>query len=85
VVCNSEWRRCFTFPFSSCQTYIENAVEDLEAEQGGNAMLVDTQHCFDPYYSKALGVNVESLIVCQPDNWEMALESGVLFSSTLSI
>ncbi|CAM6018463.1 unnamed protein product [Sphagnum balticum] len=45
------------------QTYIENAVEDLEAEQGGNAMLVDAQHCFDPYYSKALGVNVESLII----------------------
>jgi RecA/RadA recombinase len=68
--------RFFTFPFFSCQAYIENAVEDLEAEQGGNAMLVDAQHCFDPYYSKALGVNVESLIVCQPDNWEMALESG---------
>ncbi|CAK9193632.1 unnamed protein product [Sphagnum troendelagicum] len=57
------------------QAYIENAVEDLEAEQGGNAMLVDAQHCFAPYYSKALGVSVESLIVCQPDNWEMALES----------
>jgi recombination protein RecA len=39
-------------------------------------MLVDAQHCFDPYCSKALGVNVESLIVCQPDNGEMALESG---------
>lgn len=41
-------------------------------------MLVDAEHCFDPYYSKALGVDVESLIVCQPDNGEMALESRFL-------
>lgn len=40
-------------------------------------MLVDAEHCFDPYYSKALGVDVESLIVCQPDNGEMALESNI--------
>jgi recombination protein RecA len=48
-------------------------------------MLVDAEHCFDPYYSKALGVDVESLIVCQPDNGEMALESGFHFSSIISI
>lgn len=42
---------------------------------GGNAMLVDAEHAFDPSYSKALGVDVENLIVCQPDNGEMALES----------
>lgn len=49
---------------------------------GGNAMLVDAEHAFDPAYSKALGVDVENLIVCQPDNGEMALESNV---SCLSI
>lgn len=43
---------------------------------GGNAMLVDAEHVFDPAYSKALGVDVENLIVCQPDNGEMALESN---------
>ncbi|KAF7140955.1 hypothetical protein RHSIM_Rhsim06G0237500 [Rhododendron simsii] len=41
---------------------------------GGYAMLVDAEHAFDPAYSKALGVDVENLIVCQPDNGEMALE-----------
>ncbi|KAF8775123.1 hypothetical protein HU200_004942 [Digitaria exilis] len=41
---------------------------------GGNAMLVDAEHAFDPAYSKALGVDIENLIVCQPDNGEMALE-----------
>lgn len=45
---------------------------------GGNAMLVDAEHAFDPAYSKALGVDVENLIVCQPDNGEMALESNIL-------
>ncbi|KAF8683083.1 hypothetical protein HU200_045024 [Digitaria exilis] len=44
------------------------------AELGGNAMLVDAEHAFDPAYSKALGVDIENLIVCQPDNGEMALE-----------
>lgn len=44
---------------------------------GGNAMLVDAEHAFDPSYSKALGVDIENLIVCQPDNGEMALESNV--------
>lgn len=44
---------------------------------GGNAMLVDAEHAFDPTYSKALGVDVENLIVCQPDNGEMALESNI--------
>lgn len=40
-------------------------------------MLVDAEHAFDPAYSKALGVDVENLIVCQPDNGEMALESNL--------
>lgn len=39
-------------------------------------MLVDAEHAFDPAYSKALGVDIENLIVCQPDNGEMALESN---------
>ena len=39
-------------------------------------MLVDAEHAFDPAYSKALGVDVENLIVCQPDHGEMALESN---------
>lgn len=42
---------------------------------GGHAMLVDAEHAFDPSYSRALGVDIENLIVCQPDNGEMALES----------
>lgn len=47
---------------------------------GGNAMLVDAEHAFDPAYSRALGVDIENLIVCQPDNGEMALESNFCFT-----
>lgn len=46
-------------------------------------MLVDAEHAFDPAYSKALGVDVENLIVCQPDNGEMALESNIFPLFTL--
>ena len=46
---------------------------------GGNAMLVDAEHAFDPAYSKALGVDVDNLIVCQPDSGETALESKLTF------
>lgn len=48
-------------------------------------MLVDAEHAFDAAYSKSLGVDVENLIVCQPDNGEMALESKILYSKLLII
>lgn len=47
-------------------------------------MLVDAEHAFDPAYSKSLGVDVENLIVCQPDNGEMALESKFFLHSRKS-
>ncbi len=40
-----------------------------------NTMLVDIKHCFDPYYCKVVGVNVDSLIVYFFDNKEMALDN----------
>ncbi|KAL8126583.1 hypothetical protein AgCh_013738 [Apium graveolens] len=46
---------------------------------GGNAMLVDAEHAFDPTYSKGLGVDVENLVVCKPDNGEMTLKSQTTF------
>ncbi|KAK6149495.1 hypothetical protein DH2020_017020 [Rehmannia glutinosa] len=61
-------------PESSGKTTIAlHAIAEVQ-RLGGNAMLVDAEHAFDPSYSKALGVDVENLIVCQPDNGEMALE-----------
>ncbi|XP_002529953.2 DNA repair protein recA homolog 1, chloroplastic isoform X1 [Ricinus communis] len=61
-------------PESSGKTTLAlHAIAEIQ-KLGGNAMLVDAEHAFDPAYSKALGVDVENLIVCQPDNGEMALE-----------
>ncbi|KAG0616502.1 hypothetical protein M758_5G120500 [Ceratodon purpureus] len=63
-------------PESSGKTTLAlHAIAEIQ-KQGGNAMLVDAEHCFDPYYSKNLGVDVENLIVCQPDSGEMALETA---------
>ncbi|KAL9232513.1 hypothetical protein vseg_007620 [Gypsophila vaccaria] len=61
-------------PESSGKTTLAlHAIVEVQ-KLGGNAMLVDAEHAFDAAYSKALGVDVENLIVCQPDNGEMALE-----------
>ncbi|XP_068657124.1 DNA repair protein recA homolog 1, chloroplastic-like isoform X2 [Aristolochia californica] len=63
-------------PESSGKTTLAlHAIAEVQ-KLGGNAMLVDAEHAFDPAYSRALGVDVENLIVCQPDNGEMALETA---------
>ncbi|XP_074574059.1 DNA repair protein recA homolog 1, chloroplastic-like [Curcuma longa] len=62
-------------PESSGKTTLAlHAIAEIQ-KLGGNAMLVDAEHAFDPTYSRALGVDIENLIVCQPDNGEMALEN----------
>ena len=43
-------------------------------KQGGTAAFVDAEHALDPKYAKLLGVNVDNLIVSQPDTGEQALE-----------
>ncbi len=41
---------------------------------GGNAAFIDVEHALDPVYASALGVDVDSLLVAQPDTGEQALE-----------
>ncbi len=43
-------------------------------KQGGNAALIDAEHAFDPAYAKALGLNLDDLLIAQPDTGEEALE-----------
>ncbi len=46
-----------------------------EAQKGGGtAAFVDAEHALDPVYAKALGVDIDELIVSQPDTGEQALE-----------
>ncbi len=43
-------------------------------KKGGNAAFIDVEHALDPVYARALGVDVDSLLVSQPDTGEQALE-----------
>lgn len=43
-------------------------------KQGGTAAFIDAEHALDPIYAEALGVNLDSLLVSQPDTGEQALE-----------
>ncbi|MDP8956109.1 MAG: recombinase RecA [Actinomycetota bacterium] len=43
-------------------------------KRGGIAVFVDAEHALDPTYARALGVNIDELLVSQPDNGEQALE-----------
>ncbi|MCM8772512.1 MAG: recombinase RecA [Candidatus Omnitrophica bacterium] len=43
-------------------------------KQGGTAAFIDAEHALDPNYAKALGVNIEELLISQPDTGEQALE-----------
>src|SRR5256886_14810115 len=45
---------------------------------GGIARFIDAEHALDPTYARALGVNIDELLVSQPDNGEQGLEIGDL-------
>src|SRR5579872_4730398 len=43
-------------------------------KMGGQAAFIDAEHALDPVYARKLGVDVDNLLVSQPDNGEQALE-----------
>lgn len=61
-------------PESSGKTTLTLHVIAEAQKAGGTAAFIDAEHAFDPAYAAALGVNVDSLLVSQPDNGEQALE-----------
>ncbi|MBS7276989.1 MAG: recombinase RecA [Bacteroidales bacterium] len=61
-------------PESSGKTTLAiHAIAEAQ-KQGGIAAMIDAEHAFDRTYAKALGVNLETLLISQPDNGEQALE-----------
>lgn len=61
-------------PESSGKTTIAlHSVAECQKE-GGTAAFIDAEHALDPVYARAIGVNVDELLVSQPDNGEQALE-----------
>jgi recombination protein RecA len=61
-------------PESSGKTTLAlHAIAEAQ-KQGGSAAFVDAEHALDPVYAKKLGVDIDELIVSQPDTGEQALE-----------
>ncbi|MDK7722018.1 recombinase RecA [Peptoniphilus lacrimalis] len=61
-------------PESSGKTTIALHIVAESQKLGGNAAFIDAEHALDPGYAKKLGVDVENLIISQPDTGEQALE-----------
>jgi recombination protein RecA len=74
-------------PESSGKTTLAiHAIAEAQ-KQGGIAAFIDAEHAFDSYYAQKLGVDVENLLISQPDNGEQALEiaDSLIRSSAIDI
>ena len=61
-------------PESSGKTTLAlHAIAEVQ-KAGGEAAFIDAEHALDPVYAKALGVNIDSMLVSQPDSGEQGLE-----------
>lgn len=61
-------------PESSGKTTVALQIIAEAQKLGGEAAFVDVEHALDPVYAQALGVNIDDLLVSQPDSGEQALE-----------
>jgi recombination protein RecA len=74
-------------PESSGKTTLVYHVIAEAQRRGGICAFIDAEHAMDPQYARRIGVNVEELLVSQPDNGEQALEISELLirSGALSV
>jgi recombination protein RecA len=71
-------------PESSGKTTLALQVIAQAQAAGGTAAFIDAEHALDPTYARALGVDVDNLLVSQPDYGEQALEiTGSLIASNI--
>ena len=61
-------------PESSGKTTLTLQVIAEAQKKGGKCVFIDAEHALDPVYARKLGVNIEELMISQPDNGEQALE-----------
>ena len=61
-------------PESSGKTTVALQMVAQAQKQGGTAAFIDVEHALDPVYAEALGVQIDDLLVSQPDTGEQALE-----------
>ncbi|MBQ3886233.1 MAG: recombinase RecA, partial [Ruminococcus sp.] len=61
-------------PESSGKTTVALSIIAQAQKMDGEVAFIDVEHALDPVYAKALGVNIDNLLVSQPDSGEQALE-----------
>ena len=61
-------------PESSGKTTLALHIVSEAQKMGGEAAFIDAEHALDPVYAKKIGVNIDELLVSQPDTGEQALE-----------
>ena len=72
-------------PESSGKTTLAlHAIAECQ-KQGGRAAFIDAEHAIDPVYAKNLGVNIDDLILSQPDSGEQALEIAEMLANSGAI
>ena len=72
-------------PESSGKTTLALSVIAQMQKQGGTAAFIDAEHALDPQYAGKLGVDVEQLLISQPDNGEQALEIADMLVRSSSV
>ena len=67
-------------------TFALHAIAEAQ-KQGGRAAFIDAEHALDPKYAQSIGVNIDELLLSQPDNGEQALEivEALVRSGAISI
>ena len=72
-------------PESSGKTTLTLQVIAECQKAGGTAAFIDAEHALDPLYAKKLGVNVDELLLSQPDTGEQALEVADMLVKSQSV
>jgi recombination protein RecA len=72
-------------PESSGKTTLTLSVIAQMQKVGGTAAFIDAEHALDPQYAQKLGVNVQDLLISQPDNGEQALEIADMLVRSASV
>ncbi len=72
-------------PESSGKTTLTLHVVANAQKGGGNAAFIDAEHALDPSYARRLGVNLDTLLVSQPDSGEQALEIAEMLVSSNAV
>ncbi len=75
----------FFGPESSGKTTMALSVISQVQKQGGVAAFIDAEHALDPTWAKRIGVNLEALLVSQPDTGEQALDIAEMLVRTNAV